>query len=274
MPSLARLLPAARCNVLAMLHVPALPGTPASSMGMPEILEKVAEETEIYLDAGVDGLVLENMHDTPYCLEQQLGPHIGAGMAVVARQVRQSTPASLPVGVQVLAAANKTALAVAKAAGLQFIRAEGFVFGHLADEGWVEACAGPLLRFRKEIGAEDVCIVCDIKKKHSAHAVTADVSIEETAKAAKFFRADGLIVTGNSTGDPASPQELEGVIKSVPGLPVMIGSGVTPENLQEFSSASALIIGSYFKSGGHWEGALDKQRVLAVVEEARRCRNL
>ena len=56
-------------------------------MGMPEILEKVAEETEIYLDAGVDGLVLENMHDTPYCLEQQLGPHIGAGMAVVARQV-------------------------------------------------------------------------------------------------------------------------------------------------------------------------------------------
>ena len=27
MPSLARLLPAARCNVLAMLHVPALPGT-------------------------------------------------------------------------------------------------------------------------------------------------------------------------------------------------------------------------------------------------------
>ena len=33
-----------------------------------------------------------------------------------------------------------------QAAELQFIRAEGFVFGHVADEGWVEACAGPLLR--------------------------------------------------------------------------------------------------------------------------------
>ena len=32
--------------------------------------------------------MLENMHDTPYCLEQQLGPHIGASMAVVARQVK------------------------------------------------------------------------------------------------------------------------------------------------------------------------------------------
>ena len=56
-------------------------------MGMPEILDRVAEETEMYLEAGVDGLVLENMHDTPYCLEQQLGPHIGACMAVVAKQV-------------------------------------------------------------------------------------------------------------------------------------------------------------------------------------------
>ena len=80
-------------------------------MGMAEILDRVAEETKIYLEAGVgplpskfkslvessvdnplkvDGLVLENMHDTPYCLEQQLGPHIGASMAVVARQVKQS----------------------------------------------------------------------------------------------------------------------------------------------------------------------------------------
>ena len=33
-------------------------------------------------------------------------------------------------------------------------------------------------------------------------------SIEETAKAADFFRADGLIVTGSATGDPASPEEV------------------------------------------------------------------
>ena len=32
-----------------------------------------------------------------------------------------------------------------------------------------------LPRYRKEIGAENISIVCDIKKKHSAHAVTADV---------------------------------------------------------------------------------------------------
>lgn len=50
-----------------MLHIPALPGTPASSLGMTEILDRVMEETRVYSEAGVDGVIIENMHDTPYC---------------------------------------------------------------------------------------------------------------------------------------------------------------------------------------------------------------
>jgi predicted TIM-barrel enzyme len=40
------------------------------------------------------------------------------------------------------------------------------VFGHVADEGYFDACAGALLRYRRQIGAEDVLIFTDIKKKH------------------------------------------------------------------------------------------------------------
>lgn len=50
--------------------------------------------------------------------------------------------------------------------GLDFIRAEGFVFSHVADEGLLNACAGELLRYRRCIGAEHVQIFTDIKKKH------------------------------------------------------------------------------------------------------------
>ena len=50
-----------------MLHVPALPGSPASILGMGEILDHVMEETRVYREAGVDGVIIENMHDTPYC---------------------------------------------------------------------------------------------------------------------------------------------------------------------------------------------------------------
>ncbi len=50
--------------------------------------------------------------------------------------------------------------------GLDFIRAEGFVFSHVADEGLLNACAGELLRYRRCIGAEHIQIFTDIKKKH------------------------------------------------------------------------------------------------------------
>ena len=57
-------------------------------------------------------------------------------------------------------------MAVAWCADACFIRAEGFVFSHIGDEGYTESCAGDLLRYRRMIGAEDVLIFTDIKKKH------------------------------------------------------------------------------------------------------------
>ena len=62
---------------------------------------------------------------------------------------------------------NKEALAVAQASGADFIHAEGYVFSHVADEGWMDSCAGELLRYRKFINAENVLVLTDIKKRHS-----------------------------------------------------------------------------------------------------------
>ena len=45
----------------------------------------------------------------------------------------------------------------------------------------------------------------------SAHSVTADVSIADTAQAAEYFLSDGVIVTGSSTNVPADTDELKGI---------------------------------------------------------------
>ena len=124
-----------------------------------------------------------------------------AAMTAVGLAVRAAV--DLPMGVQILAGANRAALAVAHAVGGVFIRAEGFVFASVADEGILEeADAGPLLRFRRTIDAGHVKILVDVKKKHSAHAITADVSVAEMTKAADFFGADGIVITGIATGQP------------------------------------------------------------------------
>src|SRR6185312_3906177 len=176
-------------------------------------------------DAGFHGLMIENTHDRPY-LKAGVGPEITAAMAVIGAEVRRSV--ALPLGVQVLAGANTNALAVALACGASFVRVEGYVFAHVADEGLIEASAGALLRYRRAIGAEHIRVFADVKKKHSAHAVTADVEIAETAKAAEFFLVDGVVVSGVATGQPASPDEVTSVARAV-SIPTIVGSGITTE---------------------------------------------
>ncbi|CAC5396621.1 unnamed protein product [Mytilus coruscus] len=241
-------------NVLGMIHIQALPGTPRNKLSVPEILDKALTEVKIYKDNHVDGLIIENMHDIPYIHTDKVGPEITASMAI-------------------LAGANKQALSVAKAAGLDFIRAEGFVFSHVADEGIMNACAGDLLRYRKQIGAEDILVFTDIKKKHSAHAITSDVDIGDTAKAAEFFLSDGVIVTGSQTGLAADVSELIDVQKAV-DIPVLIGSGVTNDNVEQYKSAHGLIVGSYFKKDGHWNNDLDTDRLKIFMESVKSLRTV
>jgi membrane complex biogenesis BtpA family protein len=171
---------------------------------------------------------------------------------------------ALPLGIQILAGANLASMAVAHACGAAFVRAEGFVFAHVADEGVIEASAGELLRYRRAIGAAGVRVFADIKKKHSAHAITADVDLAETARAAEFFQADGVIVSGVATGRATDPAEVRAVAAAV-GIPTLVGSGVTPDNAAARRDADALIVGSWIKEGGAWHGRLDEGRTREMA---------
>jgi hypothetical protein len=246
-----------------MIHVRALPGTPQHQGGMGPLLDHALAEAEIFCACGIHALMVENMHDIPYV--QRPGSEITTAMAVVAREVKQAHP-QLPLGIQILAGANAEALSAALAAGADFIRAEAFVFGHVADEGYMDSCAGALLRHRKAIGAEAIAIFTDIKKKHSAHAVTADVDIVQTAHAAEYFLSDGLILTGAATGDAASVDELRAVYAAVK-LPVVVGSGVAADNLKTYLPlADAFIVGSHFKKDGYWANPLDPGRIRRLLD--------
>jgi len=247
--------------LIGVIHVDALPGTPANRRDVAAIAEGAVDEARIYHTAGFHGLVIENTHDRPY-LKSAVGPEIGAAMAVIGAEIRRAV--SLPLGIQILAGANSCALAVAHACEASFVRVEGFVFAHVADEGLIQASAGELLRYRRAIGAEKIRIFADIKKKHSAHAITADVDIVETAKAAEFFRADGVIVSGIATGSAADPKEVRSVSQAVSIL-TLVGSGISPENIRRYEAADGFIVGSSVKQDGLWSNPLDESRVRAVV---------
>ena len=251
--------------VVAMIHAGALPGTPGHRQSLNEIVAAARGEARLYQDAGVNCLMLENMHDVPY-LRGSVGPEIVASMTVIARAVREET--HLPIGLQILAAADIEAMAVAHAVGLDFIRTECFSFAHVADEGIMESNAAKLLRYRRMIGATAVQVWADVKKKHASHAWTADLSLGDIAEAAEFMGAETIIVTGASTGRPPLPAEVEEA-RGRCQLPVFVGSGATEDNLAALLAVSdGLIIGSHFKREGHWANPPDPVRVRRFMAQA------
>ena len=256
-------------KVIGMIHVHALPGTPKNSKSINEIIKIAVTEAKLYQEYGIDAVIVENMHDVPY-LNRVVGSEIIACMTAVTREIKNNV--NMPCGIQILAGANQAALSAALASGCEFIRCEGFVFSHIADEGLMNSDAAELLRFRKKIGADHIAVFTDIQKKHSSHAITQDLSISDLNKAAEFFLSDGTIITGKSTSEKAKTSELKEAKESTT-LPILIGSGITVENISEYwDLADGFIIGSHFKEDGNWKKKVSRNRVmnfLKVVQNLR-----
>jgi len=252
---------AGRCQLIACLHLLPLPGSPRWAGKTSAVVDRALREADLFLEAGVDGLIIENTHDIPYPRRAAEAATV-AGMTVVADRVRRLT--ERPLGVQVLAGANLAALDIAVACDLDFIRVEGFAYAHVADEGLIEADAAELMRRRAFLQAERIEVWADVKKKHSSHALTADLNLRDMAEGALYFMADGVVVTGGMTGRPASIEELD----SIADLPVrrVVGSGITVDNARDYARrADILIVGSSLKSDGDWRGDVERPRVESLV---------
>ena len=191
MTSKMSLLAGPDCLLIGMVHLKPLPGSPGWGQNLSAVMDAAIRDAERLKAGGCDALLVENMGDVPY-LRGRVEPETVAAMAVAIDRLKHL---GLPLGVQILAGANREALGVAVATGARFVRVEAFAYGHVADEGWMDACAGSLLRARTALGAQ-VEVWADVQKKHAAHAMTADVSLEDLARGHAFNGADALVVTG------------------------------------------------------------------------------
>jgi membrane complex biogenesis BtpA family protein len=178
-----------------------------------------------------------------------------------------------PIGLQLLEAANLQAMRIAGSCGLDFIRAEGYVFAHIGGAGLIEGCAGELLRLRKALRAEHVRVFCDVRKKHCSHGLTADLPLSEHVRQADFFHTDGIIVTGPRTGAEPTVEDLEEA-RSACSLPILIGSGLDSGNLPTFfPHADGFIVGSTFRHDGAFLENLCPDRLNRFIEVFRRLKS-
>lgn len=251
--------------LIGTVHVLPLPGAPRyRGQPLSEVVALAVEDAVAYVDGGFDAVIIENEGDIPWLKPDQIGPETVAGLAVVGAAVRAAV--DVPLGVFCLANAVVESIAIAKACGGTFVRANQWANAYVANEGIVEGAAATALRYRSALRAEEVEVLADVHVKHGAHAIVADRSIEEQTWDVEAFDADCLIATGQRTGDPTRVEDIQ-AIKHVATLPVMVGSGLNAENAPAVMSvADGAIVASAAKHGGVWWNPVAVERVRAIVD--------
>lgn len=252
--------------LLGVVHLAPLPGSPGWQPGsMPRVIDRARRDAESLLEAGLDGFVVENFGDAPFYKGPVPAPTIAAMTAATLALPRGDAV----VGINVLRNDASGALAVATAAGADFIRVNVHVGAMVTDQGLIEGDAAHTMRLRRELGSP-VAVLADVAVKH-ARPLGAGFDLRESARETTGRGlADGLIVTGAATGAPVDDGVLNAVTEAVSDRPVFVGSGVTERTVAALlTRAHGVIVGTATKEDGDVLAPVSGPRTRAIVEAAR-----
>lgn len=276
---LASILGAGR-PLVGMVHLPPLPGSPGYRDGTAgpagvsadreSIRERARADARALAEGGVDAVLVENYGDSPFYPES-VPAHVVADVTACVRTVDRAV--ELPVGVNVLRNDARAALSAAAAGGGGFVRVNVHAGTAVTDQGVIEGKAHETLRLKDRIDAGDVALFADVDVKHAAP--LGDRSFAERARdLVERGRVDGVVVTGEATGEPTPVEAVRRTREAVAGAgegstPVLVGSGVTPDNVGRIlDAADGAIVGTSLKEGGVTEHPVDPDRVRELVAAA------
>ncbi len=250
--------------LIAMAHVPALPGTPLyDRMGMAAVVDHVRRDVNVLVQAGFDAILFCNENDRPY--ELDAGPESSAFMARVASECR---PDRIPYGVDFLWD-PKIALAAAVAADAHFVR-EVTSGVWESDMGlWNTNCA-KTLRERRRLDRDDLGVFMNITPEF-ASAIGSRPAPTVARSTAVSSLADAILVSGPMAGAQPAVDAVQAVRDAVPDdVPVLLNTGAKSETIREFlQCADGAIVGSALKVDGYTWNSVDPSRATQFVETAR-----
>ena len=218
--------PAAAKPLIAMAHVPALPGTPLydAAAGLSGAVASVRRDVEVLLDAGFDAVMFCNENDRPYQLQAGL-----ESAAAMTRVVTECRPEGVPFGVDFLWDA-RCALAVAAATGASFIR-EVATGVWESDMGLFSPDAAHLLRERRRLDAGDLAIFMNITPEFASGIGRRDPA-EVAASTTVSSLADVILVSGKMAGAEPDVATIAASARPwIPRIPVLLNTGARAETI-------------------------------------------
>ena len=247
--------------LIGVVHLRPLPGSPRWRGDLEAVIQAAVEDARAYQRGGAQALFIENFGDMPFT-KAQVGPETIAAMAAAGRAVRAAV--ELPIGFNVLRNDARAALALCAACGGRFIRVNVHTGAMLTDQGLIEGNAFDTLRYRRQVCPEAL-IFADVHVKHAVP--LGNWSMGDSARdAVERGLADALIISGTGTGMATDRADVERVRASCPAAKILLGSGVTLENLPDYLPlADGFIVGSSLKRGGKVFNPVDPKRVAKLA---------
>jgi membrane complex biogenesis BtpA family protein len=250
--------------LIGVVHLAPLPGSPRWKGDLERVIHFAVNDAQTYERGGAHALFIENFGDVPFT-KTNVGAETIAAMAAAGRAIRAAV--KLPIGFNVLRNDARAALALCAACGGSFIRVNIHTGAMLTDQGIIEGEAYETLRYREHI-CPGVEILADVHVKHAVPLGDwpIDIAARDTLERGL---ADALIVSGTGTGEAADVSDLEQVRRACPSTKILLGSGVTVENVSEYSQADGFIVGTSLKRDGRLSNPVDVKRVAKLVRSMR-----
>lgn len=217
--------------VIAALHLPDFALSRHRSMAWLE--DYAVANARVFAEAGIHWLKLQDQTRT----DGPATPDTLTMTAAIARLIRAEVP-GIGLGIIVEAHDPTAALAVAHAAGADFVRLKVFVGGAMTAQGPRYGLGAAAVAWRAALGREDIAILADV---HDRTAVPLSGESQPFAAGwAAKTGADGLIITGSSFTDTL--ERIAAVRAARLDRPLLIGGGVTDGNVAEALGAADGVI--------------------------------
>lgn len=223
-----------KAPVIGMVHMYALPGAPAFSGDLNDVIDRAVQDANTLAEGGVDALLVENFHDYPF-YPVTIEPETVAAAAVVAREVRRQT--ELPIGINILRNSWKASLGIAAAVDAQFIRLNILTDASVTDQGIINSEAHLVARYKKHIGGEHILTLADLLTKHARPLVERPVPVI-AADMLHRGGADAIILAGDDTSMPPSLDRLRQVKHAIADAPIILGSGMTAKHAATYAEVA------------------------------------
>ena len=251
--------------LIGVIHLQPLPGAPRWRGDLRDVIRRAVADATAYERGGAHAVFIENFWDAPFT-KQSVEPETIAAMTSAGCAIRDAV--NLPLGFNVLRNDARAALALCAACGGSFIRVNVHTGAMLTDQGLIEGDAFHTLRYRERV-CPDAEIFADVHVKHAVP--LGNWTIENSARdTVERGLADALIVSGVGTGHAADLGDVERVRAACPKVKLLLGSGVTVANAQEYLRfADGVIVGTSVKRGGKLTNPVDPRRVAALAKAMR-----